>query len=56
LAVVARIRGSVSEGLLRGAIAKVRQLHSHLRVRIVEYEDGDPWFTSGDVGGSRWRS
>ncbi len=47
---VARIRGSVSEGMLRRAVSKVRQRHPNLRVRIVEDEDHNPWFTSDGAG------
>jgi NRPS condensation-like uncharacterized protein len=43
---VARIRGSVSESMLRSAVSKVRQRHPNLRVRITEDDDRDPWFTS----------
>jgi len=43
---VARIQGAVSESMLAGAICKVRQRHPNLRVRIVEDDHGDPWFTS----------
>jgi hypothetical protein len=43
---VARIRGSVTESKVRDAIAKVRQRHPNLRVRIVEDESGNPWLTS----------
>ncbi len=47
---VARIRGSVSEGMLRSAILKVRQRHQNLRVRIVDDDQGNPWFTSEGAG------
>jgi NRPS condensation-like uncharacterized protein len=43
---VARIKGDVSERLLRDAVGKVRQRHPNLRVRIAEDADGQPWFTS----------
>ena len=39
----AGIRGSVS-------IAKVQQRHPNLGVRIVEDDDGNPWFTSEGAG------
>ena len=47
--VVARIRGTVSERMLRDAVAKVQQRHANLRVRIVEDEVHVPWFTSKGV-------
>jgi hypothetical protein len=47
---VARIRGSVTESMLRDAVAKVRQRHPHLRARIVEDEHGTPWLTSEGAG------
>jgi len=43
---VARIKGDVSESMLRDAVSKVRQRHPNLRVRIIEDADGEPWFTS----------
>jgi hypothetical protein len=47
---VARIRGRVSEGMLRGAVSKVRLRHPHLRVRMVAADGGGPWFTSDGAG------
>jgi hypothetical protein len=47
---VARIRGDVSEGMVRDAIARVRQRHPNLRVRIAEDENGNPWLTSEGAG------
>lgn len=47
---VARIRGEVSETMLRDAVAKVQQRHVNLRVRIREDQDHVPWFTSEGVG------
>ncbi|NLE76470.1 MAG: hypothetical protein GX605_06925 [Chloroflexi bacterium] len=47
---VARIRGDVSEAMLRDAVAKVQQRHVNLRVRIWEDQDHVPWFTSDGVG------
>jgi hypothetical protein len=47
---VARIKGAVSERMLRHAIAKVQLRHTNLRVRIVEDDDHEPWFTSEGVG------
>lgn len=44
--VVARIQGAISEDMLRDAVSKVQQRHPNLRVRIVEDDDGDPWFSS----------
>jgi NRPS condensation-like uncharacterized protein len=44
--VVARIKGDISESLLRDAVSEVQRRHSNLRVRITEDADGDPWFRS----------
>jgi hypothetical protein len=44
--VVARIKGNVSESMVRNAVSKVQRRHPNLRVRIVEDDDRDPWFTS----------
>ena len=44
--VVARIRGTVSKSMLRDAVSKVQQRHPNLRVRILEDDEGDPWFRS----------
>ena len=43
---VARIKGNISESMLRNAVSKVRQRHPNLRVRIKEDHDHAPWFTS----------
>ena len=43
---VARIKGNISESMLRDAVSKVQQRHPNLRVRIIEDDDRDPWFTS----------
>jgi NRPS condensation-like uncharacterized protein len=43
---VARIKGEISESMLRNAVSKVQGRHPNLRVRIVEDDDGDPRFTS----------
>ena len=43
---VARIRGTVTESMVRDAVSKVRQRHPNLRVRIIEDENGNPWLTS----------
>jgi len=47
---VARIRGTVTESMLRNAVAQVRQRHANLRVRIITDEGGNPWFTSEGAG------
>ena len=49
VAVVARIKGSVSESLLKDAVSKVQQRHPNLRVRIMEDNDHHLWFTSDGV-------
>ena len=46
VAVVARIKGNISEGTLINAIPKVQQRHPNLRVRIKEDSAHTPWFTS----------
>ena len=47
---VARIKGKVTEELLKNAVHKVQQRHALLRVRIRDSQDGDLWFTSDGVG------
>jgi len=47
---VARIRGSVTEGELAEAVTKVRQRHPNLRVRVVDDVEGNPWLTSEGAG------
>ena len=47
---VTRIRGSVTESMVRDAVSKVRQRHPNLRVRIVDDENGNPWLTSEGAG------
>jgi NRPS condensation-like uncharacterized protein len=47
---VARIRGNVTEIMIRDAVSKARQRHPNLRVRIVEDENGTPWLTSEGAG------
>lgn len=47
---VARIKGDVSESTLREAVSKAQQRHPNLRVRIIQDENGDPWFTSEGAG------
>jgi NRPS condensation-like uncharacterized protein len=46
---VARIKGNVSEEILRNAIAKAQQRHVLLQVRIQYDEDHTPWFASEGV-------
>ncbi len=46
---VARIKGAVSEELVRQAVAKAQQRHVLLRVRLTE-RDGSQWFTSDGCG------
>jgi NRPS condensation-like uncharacterized protein len=48
---VARIKGNVSEELLRRAVAKVQQRHALLNVRIKDDDDHAQWFTSEGVQG-----
>ncbi|MGD8474084.1 MAG: condensation domain-containing protein, partial [Anaerolineae bacterium] len=49
VAIVARIRGTVSEEMLRSAVTKIQQRHALLRVRIETRADHAPWFTSQGV-------
>ena len=46
---VARIKGKVTEEMLRSAVQKVQQRHTLLRVRVRDSQDGDLWFTSDGV-------
>jgi len=46
---VARIKGTVSEDMLKNAVAKVQQQHALLRVRIKDDNDHIQWFTSEGV-------
>jgi NRPS condensation-like uncharacterized protein len=46
---VVRIKGNISENLLKDAIHKVQQRHQNLRVRIYEDSDHNLWFTSEGV-------
>lgn len=46
---VARIKGNISENLLKDAVSKVQQKHLNLRVRIYEDNDHNLWFTSEGV-------
>jgi NRPS condensation-like uncharacterized protein len=50
VAVVARIKGDVSEKMLKQAVYKVQQRHQNLRARIKEDSNHDLWFTSEGVG------
>lgn len=47
---VARIKGNVSESMLRNAVSQVQSRHPNLRVRIKEDQNNVPWFTSEGVG------
>ncbi len=47
---VARIKGSISEVMLRDAVEKVQQRHTLLRARIVDDKDHNQWFTTEGVG------
>ena len=49
--IVARIRGTVSEEMLRSAVTKLQQRHALLRVRIETGADHAPRFTSQGVQG-----
>ena len=46
---VARIKGNISEDMLKNAVAKAQQRHVLLRVRIKEDRDHAQWFTSEGV-------
>jgi hypothetical protein len=46
---LARIKGNISESMLRNAVSKVQQRHPNLRVRIEEDNDHALWFTSEGV-------
>jgi NRPS condensation-like uncharacterized protein len=47
--VVARIKGTLAESMLRIAVVKMQQRHALLRVRIKEDEEHEQWFTSEGV-------
>ncbi|MFW9998206.1 MAG: condensation domain-containing protein [Candidatus Odinarchaeota archaeon] len=47
--VVARIKGNVTEKMLKDAVSKVQKRHVNLRTRIEEDADHILWFTSEDV-------
>lgn len=49
VAVIARIKGNISERMLINAISQVQQRHPNLRVRIKVDSDCAPWFTSEGV-------
>ena len=46
---VARIKGNISEDMLKNAVVKVQQQHVLLRVRIKEDNEHALWFTSEGV-------
>jgi len=46
---VARIKGNVTEEMLRNAIGKVQQRHFLLKVRIKDNHNHEQWFTTEDV-------
>jgi len=46
---VARIKGNVSEDILKNAVAKAHHRHALLRVRIKDETDHTQWFTSEGV-------
>lgn len=45
----ARIRGFITEDMLKIAVKKVQARHTNLRLRVAFDENGDPWFTTRDV-------
>ena len=47
---VARIKGNVTEEMLKNAVAKAQQRHTLLQVRIEEDQEHALWFTSQGVG------
>ncbi len=49
VAMVTRIKGNVSEQMVKNAVDKVQQRHTLLRVRIELDEEQTPWFTSEGV-------
>ena len=49
VAVIARIKGNISERMLINAVSQVQQRHPNLRVRIKEDKHHAPWFTSEGV-------
>ena len=47
---IARIKGNVTEEMLKKAVVKAQQQHTLLRVRIKEDDQHALWFTSEGVG------
>ncbi|MHA2295624.1 MAG: condensation domain-containing protein [Candidatus Hodarchaeales archaeon] len=47
--IVARIKGDISEKMLKDAVSKVQQRHRNLRIRIEEDDNHVLWFTSEGV-------
>ena len=45
----ARIKGKVTDSMLREAVQKVRARHTNLRLKLEYDEGGDPWFSADDV-------
>jgi hypothetical protein len=45
----ARIKGHVTDEMLRNAVLKIQTRHTNLRLKVEFDENGDPWFTSQDV-------
>ena len=48
---VARIKGNVTEEMLKNAVAKIQRRHTLLRVRIRDDQNHLQWFTSEEVQG-----
>ena len=46
---VARIKGNITEEMLKNAVAKIQQRHALLRVRIKDDHDHALWFTSEGI-------
>jgi NRPS condensation-like uncharacterized protein len=46
---VARIKGNITEEILKNAVAKIQQQHALLRVRIKDDHDHAQWFTTEGV-------
>jgi predicted amino acid-binding ACT domain protein len=49
VAMVARIKGNVSESMLKDAVKKAQKRHQNLRVRVQENHDHTLFFTSEEV-------
>jgi NRPS condensation-like uncharacterized protein len=45
----ARIKGNISQDMLRKAVHKLQSRHTNLRLKLEFDENGDPWFTSQNV-------